>query len=871
MSIRIRIPLALLTSLVALAAVGVATASQPLAPRHLAHARPARPRHRALAHGPAMRRMVAGPLAFGASLLGSAPVGIGPSAVAVNSATHTIYVANGQNADGAPRGGTTVSVIDAHGCNARDVSQCKGPWPTITVGNEPAGVAVDERTDTVYVSNFDDGTVSVINSAACNALATSGCSQTPATVPVGASPIGLFADDANHTVYVSNFDDNTVSMIDSATCNGTDRTGCPTAPAVTVSVGGGPGDVDVNQRTHTAYVANPTGLSVFDTTTCNASTQDGCGTVGEALTPACTASPGCGPFSAKVDAANNTIYESGGTTTVFVFDGRACNASDLTGCAADTPGQVTPFPEPGFEVSLWVAVDAPLHTVYVTYQRDDALMVIDANVCNGSHLAACATVGPREIHTGADVESVALDPRTQTLYTANQISNDVSVIDPVRCNAQTTIGCRARAPEVPIGSRPLAADPGAATTYVTNGTNAVSMIDTIACNAAHTAGCSRIPATVTVGGNALAVATNSATHTVYVADGGTGTSGTITVLDDRRCNAHTQAGCGHTSTLRVPDGTPVALAVNSRTDTIYVATITSDGGPNLISIYDGTTCNATTVTRCNQTPARTPTGPDGDGQSTEAVTVNPATNTIYATSNTTGGTQFLGHTVYMIDGTTCDAANTTGCGTVTATISVGTDPVFNDANPFGIAVDVATDTIYTANISNGEGPGTVSVINGATCNSHTTSGCGQTPAVAPAGFGTADVAIDQTTNRVYTANIEDTSVTTIDARTCNGTYVGGCKRSLTLPIVGDYPGRSRSIPPPAPHTCPTSAASQSCHSSAKSAGGSPSQRAIHHRPHPRLQRIRCHGPKPCVALDPSAEHSHSRGLYEQPAGTPAAA
>ena len=789
MSIRIRIPLALLTSLVALAAVGVATARQPVAPRHLAHARPALPRHRALARGPAMRRMVAGPLGFGSSLLGSAPVGIGPSAVAVNSATHTIYVANGQNADGAPRGGNTVSVIDAHGCNARDVSQCKGPWPTITVGNEPAGVAVDERTDTVYVSNIDDGTVSVINGAACNALTTSGCSQTPATVPVGAAPIGLFADDANHTVYVSNFGDNTVSMIDSATCNGTDRTGCPTAPAATVSVGGGPGDVDVNQRTHTAYVANLTGLSVFDTSTCNASTQDGCGTVGEALAPACTASPGCGPFSAKVDAANNTIYESGGTTTVFVFDGRACNASDLTGCAADTPGQVTPFPDPGFhEVSLWVAVDAPLHTVYVTYQRDDALMVIDANVCNGSHLAACATVGPREIHTGADVESVALDPRTQTLYTANQISNDVSVIDSVRCNAQTTIGCRARAPEVPIGSGPLAADPAAATTYVTNRTNAVSMIDTIACNAAHTAGCSRIPATVTVGGNALAVATNSATHTVYVADGGTGTSGTITVLDDRRCNAHTQAGCGHTSTLRVPDGTPVALAVNPRTDTIYVATITSDGGPNLISVYNGTTCNATTVTGCNQTPARTPTGPDGDGQSTEAVTVNPATNTIYATSNTTGGTQFLGHTVYMIDGTTCDAANTTGCGTVTATISVGTDPVFNDANPFGIAVDVATDTIYTANISNGEAPGTVSVINGATCNSHTTSGCGQTPAVAPAGFGTADVAIDQTTNRVYTANIEDTSVTTIDARTCNGTYVGGCKRSLTLPIVGDYPG-----------------------------------------------------------------------------------
>ena len=207
----------------------------------------------------------------------------------------------------------------------------------------------------------------------------------------------------------------------------------------------------------------------------------------------------------------------------------------------------------------------------------------------------------RESHHDTDCLFFFNDPPTTEIYTANQISNDVSVIDPVRCNAQTPSGCRPRAPEVPIGSGPLAADPAAATTYVTNGTNVVSMIDTIACNAAHTAGCSRIPATVTVGGNALAVATNSATHTGYVADRGTGTSGTITVLDDRRCNAHAQAGCGHTSTLRVPDGTPVALAVNPRTDTIYVATITSDGGPNLISIYDGATCNARIVTGCNQT------------------------------------------------------------------------------------------------------------------------------------------------------------------------------------------------------------------------------------------------------------------------------
>ena len=159
------------------------------------------------------------------------------------------------------------------------------------------------------------------------------------------------------------------------------------------------------------------------------------------------------------------------------------------------------------------------------------------------------------------------------------------------------------------------------------------------------------------------------------------------------------------------------------------------------------------------------------------------------------GNPFLGDSVYVINGTTCDAANTTGCGqTPPVTISARINPSVRRANPFAIAVDQATDTIYTANIVNGEGPGTVSVINGATCNAHNTSGCDQTPATAPAGFGTAGIAVDPTTNQVYATNIEDTSVTTINGNACNGTNPTGCDDTQTRAIVGDYPG-SISIDP----------------------------------------------------------------------------
>src|SRR4029077_14850196 len=47
----------------------------------------------------------------------------------------------------------------------------KLPWavPTVTVGNAPGGVAVDPVTDTIYVTNVDDGTISVIDGRRCNA------------------------------------------------------------------------------------------------------------------------------------------------------------------------------------------------------------------------------------------------------------------------------------------------------------------------------------------------------------------------------------------------------------------------------------------------------------------------------------------------------------------------------------------------------------------------------------------------------------------------------------------------------------------------------------------------------------------------------
>ncbi len=190
--------------------------------------------------------------------------------------THTAYVGNGND--------NTVSVIDAATCNAKSTRGCAQKPRTIAVGPGPVDDAVDEKTDTVYVVALGSDTVSVINGATCNAKVRSGCGQTPKTITVGDGPDGVVVDQATDTVYVTNDGpggDNagrTVSVINGATCNGQVTSGCGQTPA-TVTVGSAPAVPAVNEKTDTIYVpnSNPSGgsVSVIDGATCNGTREIG--------------------------------------------------------------------------------------------------------------------------------------------------------------------------------------------------------------------------------------------------------------------------------------------------------------------------------------------------------------------------------------------------------------------------------------------------------------------------------------------------------------------------------------------------------------------------------------------------------------------
>jgi DNA-binding beta-propeller fold protein YncE len=605
----------------------------------------------------------------------------------------------------------------------------------------------------------------------------------------GLQPLGVFADPTNHTVYVANFgapalggnpgNSTTVSMINSATCGATDLAACPTTPPPTVTVGGTPSAVTVDPGNGSAYVSTigkglQNGWSVLNATTCNATVQSGCGSIGRL--------PGdpAGPSDGEVDQANDTFYTANYDNTISAYDLSRCNAADLAGCAHDKPGTVTPWPNPSFqENDLYAAVDQPLHSVYVSYQKDAALVVVNTNVCNGTHLAACARLKPASVHTGADPEGVILDPTTQTLYSASEVHDDISVINASACNAENTRGCRHPAPAVsiPSGPRALATDNAVHTAYVTAGSHSVSMIDMRTCHAGHLAGCAHKPPQFTAGKYGFGIAVDPATHTVYVANGGTGSTGTVSVIDDRTCNATDQAGCADQQTLRVPRGHPAGdgIAVNPRNDTVYVATDTASG-PNVISVFNGATCNATDARGCGQTPAVLPVGKSGGAGILLAV--NDATNTVYATNNPYA--DVTGDAVYVFNAAKCDAQNTSGCRQKPSTVTVGNDPA-------GLAVDRRTDTIYAVVHAEGDYAASVAVINGATCKATNTSGCRQTPASSFADFGALYIAIDPATQHVYTPNLGDTSVSVINGTACNATNTSGCRQTPRENAVGNYP------------------------------------------------------------------------------------
>jgi DNA-binding beta-propeller fold protein YncE len=137
-------------------------------------------------------------------------VGAGPTATAADLAHHTLYVPDNANGDSAG----LLSMIDTTHCNGDDTSDCAGQIPhTTPMRRAPLEATLDASSNTLYVTNFSNANLSLIDTATCNATVLAGCPHVPPQAVTGSGPDAAALDPSTHTIYVPNFFNGTVSVV----------------------------------------------------------------------------------------------------------------------------------------------------------------------------------------------------------------------------------------------------------------------------------------------------------------------------------------------------------------------------------------------------------------------------------------------------------------------------------------------------------------------------------------------------------------------------------------------------------------------------------------------------------------------------------
>lgn len=274
---------------------------------------------------------------------------------------------------------------------------------TITVGNQPLGVAVDPEGAHVYVANQDgpNGNVSVITTK----------TKAVATIPVGDDPTGVALKPPGNRLYVANRVDQTVSVIDTATNQVIDS----------VSVGANPLGIAIDPSGTPAYVVNrgDDSVTVIDTATNAVITT--------------IPIPGSHPTHAAVSPAGELVYvTSEGGAVVSVINAASLSVTGTISVGAVPDGVV--FSTDG--TRAFVANSGP-NTVSVIDTTSS--QVIDT------------------IDVGEQPEDVALHPNGKRLYVMNRNDNTVSVIDTATHAEIDTDGDASNGiTRIPTGRNPVA-------------------------------------------------------------------------------------------------------------------------------------------------------------------------------------------------------------------------------------------------------------------------------------------------------------------------------------------------------------------------------------------------------------------------------
>ena len=304
----------------------------------------------------------------------------------------------------------------------------EGVIATISVGDSPNAIAFDSENNRMYVTNYNDDTVSVINTANNSVIA---------TVTIGNTPNDIAFDSENNRMYYSLGNwladvTKRIRFIDTADHS----VSANIATAEPIAHG-----IAFDSKNDRMYVVNWNGVE------CCTPDNSSVSVINTATNRLIANIPvGDKSFEIAFDSANDRMYVTNSVDNTVSVISTANNSVIATVSVGDRPNPI--------------AFDSANNRMYVGNQVDETVSVINT-ATNG----VIATISVGDYPNG-----IAFDSANDRMYVTNSADNTVSVIDTATNSVIDTIS---------VGESPqgIAFDPVNNRMYVTNrGDDTVSVI-----------------------------------------------------------------------------------------------------------------------------------------------------------------------------------------------------------------------------------------------------------------------------------------------------------------------------------------------------------------------------------------------------------
>jgi YVTN family beta-propeller protein len=430
---------------------------------------------------------------------------LSPLYIALNSIDSKLYVSNFiQN---------TVSVINLdlqqYGRSVVHLEEKNYSIKNITVGRGPTEIEFNSDLNVIYVINSKDNTVSVINGTT---------NKVNSTIKVGKEPARIEVNPDENMIYVTNYGSNSVSVI-----NGTTN-----KVNSTIKVGKEPVDIEVNPDENMIYVTNYGSNSV---SVINGSSNMVVGILNVDEKPS----------NVEINFKVKRLYVSNseGSINIKVID---LNDKLSTKILSHIPTGIHPN-----EIVSGYANNNKTTMLYVTNTDSNSVSVIDGTT----------NLLKKSVPVGQKPNDIIFNKKTRELYVSNSLSNTLSVMDTNTETVKYTINSTGKNPQG------LGIDYNKNLIYVANtDSNSVSVIN----------GTTRevINKNIIVENKPVGIAVDLKHDLIYVTNSG---SNSVSVID-----ATTREVIGHIpiKTSLIQGKGPVNIVLDSNSRLAYLSALSSN-------------------------------------------------------------------------------------------------------------------------------------------------------------------------------------------------------------------------------------------------------------------------------------------------------